>query len=461
MIKIGLLGLGTVGTGVYESLLRDKQRYEQLLQDDIQIVKVLVKNCTKERDTNIHTDVLTEDFHTFINSKPDIVFEALVGVDPAYTYVSICLENGISVVSANKELIAKRGHNLHHVAEQTGAFLAYEASVAGGIPIISTLQHALRANNVTQVYGILNGTTNYILSQMTNELTSFEAALTEAQKLGYAEADPTADIDGWDALYKLQILAYLCSQSWKHGDSFTRKGITSVKLWHLTWAKQFGLSLKLIGTINTENNEYSGSVEPTFVHEYHPLAKVNGVTNAITLSGHLVGELTFQGSGAGKWPTASAMLEDFVYHYLRYYQQKTAQVQHKKKLEEKLSNQGGAHSYSETSIDGLKPSTSLIDSSIDSSKQYVLLFWKGDATYPEALSQVLSAPATNIVYHFQKEEEQFALLETTGTHWRGCLYSNTSITAYPVLIHPTTLSLMNQFEERQKHCKARPTAFAI
>ncbi|RPF53421.1 homoserine dehydrogenase [Aquisalibacillus elongatus] len=308
-VKVAILGFGTVGSGIYEIISEQQERLEKVLGRPVEVAAVLVKDCSKER--TIPSDVLvTDDFDDILRlSDLDAVFEAIVGVEPGYTYLSKAIDAGLHVVTANKELFAYRGLELKQRAEERGVNVRFEATVAGGVPIIGALCNLLRMNQIVKIEAILNGTSNYILTKMREEQVSFDQALSEAQRLGYAEADPTNDIEGFDALFKVVILAELLSGQKVDWDEVYRKGISHITAYDLAQANG---RIKHIGRLVIDGDGIHADVRPISLTESHKLYPIEGVDNAIVVTGDLVGELVFQGPGAGKLPTASVMVEDFV-----------------------------------------------------------------------------------------------------------------------------------------------------
>ncbi|MFD2371136.1 homoserine dehydrogenase [Brevibacillus sp. GCM10020057] len=313
VVKVGLLGLGTVGGGVIKTIHSQQEKLAARLGKRIEIVKALVRDAEKERAVQMGRTVLTTDFDEVLHSGVDIVVEVMGGVEPAYDYVRASIEKGCHVVTANKELLAKRGAELVELANRHQVHLAYEASVAGGIPILGVLRQFLRTNDITGIRGILNGTTNFILTKMEAEQLSYQEVLREAQELGYAEADPRSDVEGFDAMYKLYILAQLV-----YGESLplaevSRKGIADLTCGQIRIASELGYRIKLIAQANQTGDGIHLSVEPTALPLDHPLAQIQDSYNAVQLSGNIVGDLLFTGRGAGEMPTASAVVEDLAY----------------------------------------------------------------------------------------------------------------------------------------------------
>ncbi|WP_186580922.1 homoserine dehydrogenase [Aquibacillus kalidii] len=314
-LRIALIGLGTVGQGVYQAIDTHQERLEKLLGKHVEIVGVLVHNPTKKRNISSNA-ILTQDIDELLTiNELDVVVEAIVGVEPGYTYLMKALEKGIHVITANKELLAHRGKELRERARENNVRLQYEAAVAGGIPVISTLKHILRVNSVIKIDAILNGTSNYILSDIRQNQTSFTESLLAAQAKGYAEADPTNDIDGWDAFYKLMILCDLLFGEQPDWNKVVRDGIRQMDTIDHAAAKSIEHRIKLVASIEVKQNSVTASVKPLLVSNEHPLYSVEGVDNAVVITGDLVGELKLQGPGAGAYPTASAIVEDLVSIY--------------------------------------------------------------------------------------------------------------------------------------------------
>lgn len=311
-IKAALLGMGTVGGGVYKLLERRKEEMPAKIQAELEISKVLVRNLSKKRE-GVPEGVLTDDWESIVKDPEiSIVIELMGGIEPARTYILQALEAGKHVVTANKDLMATHGRELMDAAERHGCDLQFEAAVAGGIPIIRPLKECLAGNDITEVMGIVNGTTNYILTKMTNEGMDFEDALKKAQELGFAEADPTADIEGLDAGRKMAILASIAFHSRVTFDDVDVKGITGITSKDIQYAKEFGYTLKLLGVARNTDGEIEVGVFPMMIPSTHPLANVNDSFNAVFVHGDAVDDAMFQGRGAGEFPTASAVMGDII-----------------------------------------------------------------------------------------------------------------------------------------------------
>ncbi len=312
-IKIGLLGLGTVGSGVIKLIEGHSQDLQQKTNTIITVQKVLVQSMDKERDVEIDQEKLTLDpYEVLDDPEIDIIIEVMGNVETTFRYLMHALEVGKHVVTANKDLVAIHGTELKEQARKYERNMFYEASVAGGIPIIRSLVDGLSADRITKIVGIVNGTTNYILSKMSEEGESFEAMLEMAQRLGYAEANPTADIEGCDAVMKMVILSNLAFNMDVEVDDVYVEGITDVTEEDIAFGNQLGYVIKLLGVAKLNNDQLEVSVQPTLVPKKHPLAKIDGVNNAIYVYGEAVGETMFYGSGAGQLPTATAVVSDLI-----------------------------------------------------------------------------------------------------------------------------------------------------
>lgn len=301
-VVAGLIGLGTVGTGVVKLLERQKH---------IRLKTIAVRNLQKEREVN-PACLFTENVQDIIQDPEiELVIEVAGGIEPVYSYLEAALRAGKHVVTANKKLLARRGPELFSLARAKGVNIFFEASVAGGVPLISTLQKGLNANLIRSVAGILNGTTNYILSRMHSNGCSFAEALKEAQELGFAEADPTDDVEGHDVAHKLSILAALSFGRFANPEQIYREGITTITTKDIALAKAHGCVIKLIGLgLPQENNKVELRVHPVLVPFGHPFYAVNGAENAILVNGSAVGQILLSGPGAGREPTASAVVGD-------------------------------------------------------------------------------------------------------------------------------------------------------
>ncbi len=312
-VKIGLIGFGNVGAGVVKVLQDNSLLIEERAQAKINIKKIADIDIKRPRSVVVPPTLLTTDVAEIINDPEiSIVVEAIPGADPARKFILDSIERGKHVVSSNKEVIAKHMAEILERARRKNVVVSFEGSVGGGIPIIVPLRECLAANRITEVYGIVNGTTNYILSKMTEGGYEFEEALDEAKKLGYAEADPRLDIEGYDASYKAAILASVAFHSEVPWDTLYFEGITKIKKEDIKYAKEIGYVIKLLAICKLFEGEIEVRVHPTLVPEHHPLAYVSDAYNAIYVKGDAVGEVMFYGQGAGGLPTASAVISDII-----------------------------------------------------------------------------------------------------------------------------------------------------
>ncbi|MCS7458709.1 homoserine dehydrogenase [Paenibacillus doosanensis] len=312
-IKVGLLGLGTVGTGVVRIVEGHQQDLESQTGAALEISRILVQDKNKSRSIAISPDKLTESpWEVIDNPEIDIVVEVMGGVDLAKQYILEALERGKHIVTANKDLMALHGQEILAKASEKGCDVFYEASVAGGIPIIRTLVEGFSSDRITKIMGIVNGTTNYILTKMSQEGAAYADVLKEAQELGYAEADPTSDVEGFDAARKMTILGTLGFHANVALSDVSVSGISQVSKEDIAYGKRLGYEVKLLGIAERQDDHISISVQPTMVKQSHPLASVNGVFNAVYVYGEAVGETMFYGPGAGEMPTATSIVADLV-----------------------------------------------------------------------------------------------------------------------------------------------------
>jgi homoserine dehydrogenase len=312
-VQIGLLGCGTVGAGVYKLLQEKAALYAHKVHMPIEIAGILVRDPQKYIQAGIPEHLLTTDPADILeHPEIQIVVEVMGGIEPAKAYILQALSSGKHVVTANKALIARHGEELFAAASEAEAALYLEAAVAGGLPIIQTIKRSLVANRVGSLYGIINGTTNYILSAMAQEKRDFKEVLAEAQALGYAEADPTDDIEGFDAVYKIAILSSLVFGHRVQVEQIHRVGIQHISKRDIEYAERFGYTIKLLAIAKQDGDHFEARVHPTMIPKEHPLASVNGVYNAIYLNGDAVGDMMFYGRGAGQMPTASAVVSDIL-----------------------------------------------------------------------------------------------------------------------------------------------------
>ncbi len=304
-LRIGIIGLGTVGSGVYKTLQE---------MDDIEIVKIAVKNINKPRSVEVPNSIMTDNPYDLVNdSSIDVVVELIGGVNPAWDYISTAIKNGKHIVTANKELLAKKGEELFNLAEEHNRVVLYEAAIAGGIPIIMPIKTILAGNKIRKIHAILNGTTNYILTKMDTDGASYEDVLKEAQQLGYAETDPTGDVEGFDAAYKITTLATIAFKKRIKIENVYREGITKVRREDMAKANEFGYKIKLIATATIDENDNADvRVHPMLVSKDSMLAHIDYVKNAIAISGHPIGDIVLSGPGAGEFPTASSVVGDIL-----------------------------------------------------------------------------------------------------------------------------------------------------
>ena len=295
-VKIALLGLGNVGRGVWNILKMNEEEIMKRSGYKVEVAKILVRDKNKPRTVEVLDEIVTTDFNEILNDDSiKIVVEVMGGIEPAKDYILKAMSKKKNVVTANKMLIATNGDELFHKADEEGVMINYEASVAGGIPIIQSINESLTANKIEQLYGIVNGTTNFILSKMELEGSGFYDVLKEAQELGYAEADPTSDIEGYDAQYKLAILASLAFGTKIDIDKVYRQGITNITSLDMEYAKSLGMVIKLLAIVKEKNGKLELRVHPTMIPETHPLANVYDSFNAVFIKGNAVGDLMFYG----------------------------------------------------------------------------------------------------------------------------------------------------------------------
>lgn len=303
-IKIGLIGLGTVGSGVFKTL----QNF-----DNVEIVKIAVRNKNKKRNIeDLDESIITDNAYEVVNDPEiQIVAELVGGIEPAFDLIKTAIKNGKHIVTANKELLAKHGKELFDFAEENNKVVLYEAAIAGGIPLIMPIKTILAGNKINKIKAILNGTTNYILTKMDVQGASYADVLKESQELGYAEADPTGDVEGFDAAYKITTLATIAFGKRVKIENVYREGITKISPEDMQAANEMGYKIKLIASAEiTENGKADVRVHPMLIKKSNPLAHIDYVTNAVSLSGHPVGNVTLSGPGAGEFPTASSVVGD-------------------------------------------------------------------------------------------------------------------------------------------------------
>ncbi|MBR4719788.1 MAG: homoserine dehydrogenase [Lachnospiraceae bacterium] len=310
MANIAVLGYGTVGSGVYEVIKRNQAIVSRNAGEEVNIKRVL---DLRDFPGDPVEEVLTHDFNDILNDEDiSVVVEVMGGVEPAYTFVKGCLEAGKSVCTSNKALVAAKGPELIRIAREKDINFFFEASVGGGIPIIRALNLCLTADDIEEISGILNGTTNYMMTKMADEGWEFEEALKTAQDLGYAERNPEADIDGWDACRKIAILTSLYTGKNTDYEKVYTEGITKISAKDIKYAKELGLRIKLIAESQKTEEGLVAMVAPIMLKKSHPLYNVDDVLNAVYVRGNVLGPAMFFGSGAGKLPTASAVVSDVI-----------------------------------------------------------------------------------------------------------------------------------------------------
>ncbi len=313
VVKVGFLGLGNIGGGVFSTLIMNGEGIAHREGLRFQVKRALVRNPDKPRPVGVRREILTTNLDDILNDPEiTIVAEFLGGVEPAFSHLSKVLLAGKTVVTANKEVIAHRWPELEKAARQGGAGLYYEASVGGGIPVIKTINESLQANELSVIKGIINGTTNHMLSRMSEAGIGYAAALQEAQRQGLAEPDPTNDVGGHDAACKLAILASLAFHAKVPVNSVFRQGITALTPGDIALGRELGYEIKLLAIGKKLGHTIEARVHPTFIPKEHPLSSVSGSYNAIFLEGNAVGNLMLYGRGAGDLPTASAIISDLV-----------------------------------------------------------------------------------------------------------------------------------------------------
>ncbi len=313
-IGVALLGLGVVGGGTYE-ILKDKREMIKANEGlDIEVKRVLERNLDRCNELGVDPNIVTQNIDDILSDDDvQIVAEFFGGVEPAKTFLIKALERGKSIVTANKEMFSKSWSELERAAKKSGAGLYFEASCVGGVPVIRTLTDSMQANRITSLKGIVNGTTNYILSKMSDEGVDYQTCLKEAQKLGYAEANPTADVEGFDSTYKNSILSSLAYKKRVPIDKIYREGISSVYVEDIAIGKELGYAIKLLAISNVTDGKIEARVHPAFLPQTHPLATVKGSFNALYIHGDSVDDVMLYGRGAGAFPTGSAIVSDIVF----------------------------------------------------------------------------------------------------------------------------------------------------
>ena len=313
-VGVALLGVGVVGGGTYEILTTKRDYIKQNDGIDVEVMHVLEKNTKRCEELGIDPKIVSTDI-TNITKNPDIsiVCEFFGGIEPARSFIIACLEAGKSVVTANKEMFSKNWPELEEIARKHNAGLYFEASCVGGVPIIHALKDSMQGNIVKSIKGIVNGTTNYILSRMSDEGVDYASCLKDAQALGYAEANPTADVDGFDAMYKCSILSSLAYKKRVPISKIYREGISNIAVEDINYGKELGLTLKLLAISKNNDGKIEARVHPAFLPNEHPLSSVKGSFNAVYVNGDNVGDLMFYGRGAGALPTGSAIVSDVIF----------------------------------------------------------------------------------------------------------------------------------------------------
>ena len=301
--NVAVLGAGNIGSAVVTRLINlDKEIVE------LNVVKVLVKDASKKRE--ISSEILTDDFTDILNDDSiDLVIEVLGGVEPGREYIKALLSNGKAVITANKDIIADCGNELVQLAQENNTCLYFEAAVAAGIPVLKPLIESLRGEDLSRVTGIINGTSNYMLTSM-EEGSTYEDALSTAQELGYAEPDPTNDVEGIDAMYKAMILSLICFGATPDKENVHTEGISSITKEDFDWASRLNKTIKLVALIDNEDGGFNARVHPVLIDTKHPLAAIRGALNAVVVEGENINQLVFSGPGAGAAPTASAVIGD-------------------------------------------------------------------------------------------------------------------------------------------------------
>jgi homoserine dehydrogenase len=311
-VKIGLAGLGNVGAGVYKNLLKNADLLTGRVGTRIEVGKIALRDVNKARGIDVPADLITTDWRELVNDPElPIIVELIGGTTEAYDLIKAAILARKTVITGNKALLAQHGMELVELAEAQNVPLYFEAAVAGGIPIIKAVREALIGNQIEAIYGIINGTTNYILTRMSDAGLDYQTALAEAQAAGYAEADPTLDVNGWDAGHKALVLAWLSYGRWLRPEQISVTGIEAIAPIDLEFARSMGYQIKLVAIIRLDpSNRVEVRVQPSLLPRTHILAHVNGVFNAVAVYGDVVGETLFYGSGAGQDATSSSVISD-------------------------------------------------------------------------------------------------------------------------------------------------------
>ncbi|MDK2868399.1 MAG: homoserine dehydrogenase [Clostridiales bacterium] len=310
-MRVALLGYGTVGSGVYELIQKNTSAVKTNFDRELEVVKILVKNLDKYKSHEAF-HLFTNNFDDLANANIDIAIETIGGISPTGDYLKYFLSHGIPVITANKDLIAEIGSELIEIAREHNTILSFEASVGGGIPILKPLQESLAGNEIKNISAVLNGTTNYILTKMYEDNMGYDEALSLAQSMGFAEADPTSDVEGYDAMRKLVILSTIGYKKHIRWTDLPLEGISRVTARDIAFAKDENYKIKLIAFSEDMGDAIYGTVRPVFITQQSKYAKIDNEFNAVLVEGDAVGELMFTGKGAGKYPTASAILGDLM-----------------------------------------------------------------------------------------------------------------------------------------------------
>ena len=330
-MKIAILGYGTVGKGLIEMIEGNKEKR------NIEIKCILVRDKNKYKSSK-YANIITEDIEDIFKNDIDILVELMGGLHPSYEYIKRALENKINVVTANKDMLAEYGYKLVKIAKENEVSLKFEASVGGGIPVLKPLTESLEGNDIESMYAILNGTTNFILSKMYNEGLSYEEVLKEAQELGFAEANPEADVEGYDAARKLSILSTLAYHRRVYWKDFYLEGISKIDMKDMDYAKKLGCKIKLVGQSRKNKENVSGFVRPVLVDNDSLLSKIDNEYNIVVFNGDSVGEVSFVGKGAGKEPTGSAVYADLIDIFDKRISNIDSFIQDKIPVEKTISN---------------------------------------------------------------------------------------------------------------------------
>ena len=330
-MKIAILGYGTVGQGLIEMIEGNKEKR------NIEIKGILVRDKNKYKSSK-YANIITEDIEDIFKNDIDILVELMGGLHPSYEYIKRALENKINVVTANKDMLAEYGYKLVKIAKENEVSLKFEASVGGGIPVLKPLTESLEGNDIESMYAILNGTTNFILSKMYNEGLSYEEVLKEAQELGFAEANPEADVEGYDAARKLSILSTLAYHRRVYWKDFYLEGISKIDMKDMDYAKKLGCKIKLVGQSRKNKENVSGFVRPVLVDNDSLLSKIDNEYNIVVFNGDSVGEVSFVGKGAGKEPTGSAVYADLIDIFDKRISNIDSFIQDKIPVEKTISN---------------------------------------------------------------------------------------------------------------------------